>query len=72
MVPSNIHKQVAMIAVENDEIIRAVVLRGLTASGVDVTDSQLVDRRGRRIARCSIMRNKRTDVGYGGNQERIH
>ena len=47
MVPSDIHKQVALIGVENGESIRTVVLRGLRAIGVDVPDDQLVDRRGR-------------------------
>jgi len=50
MVPSDIHKQVALISVENGESIRTVVLRGLKAIGVDVPDDQLVDRRGRRRA----------------------
>jgi hypothetical protein len=50
MVPSDIHKQVALIGVENGESIRTVVLRGLKAIGVDVPDDQLVDRRGRRRA----------------------
>lgn len=50
MVPSDIHKQVALIGVENRESIRTVVLRGLKAIGVDVPDDQLVDRRGRRRA----------------------
>jgi hypothetical protein len=50
MVPSDIHKQVALIGVKNGESIRTVVLRGLKAIGVDIPDSQLVDRRGRRRA----------------------
>lgn len=50
MVPSDIHKQVALIGVENRESIRTIVLRGLKAIGVDVPDDQLVDRRGRRRA----------------------
>lgn len=50
MVPSDIRKQVALIGAENGESIRTVVLRGLKAIGVDVPDSQLVDRRGRRRA----------------------
>ncbi len=50
MVPSDIHKQVALIGIENGESIRTVVLRGLKAIGVDVPDDQLVDRRGRRRA----------------------
>ena len=50
MVPSDIHKQVALIGVENGESIRTVVLRGLRAIGVEVPDDQLIDRRGRRRA----------------------
>ena len=46
----DIHKQVALIRVENGESIRTVVLRGPKAIGVDVPDSQLVNRRGRRGA----------------------
>ena len=68
----DIHEQVALIGVENGEGARAVILRGLNAIDVDVPDNQLVDRRGRRRARCSIMRHNRTGGGYGGNQERIH
>jgi hypothetical protein len=48
MVPSDIHKQVALMGVENGESIRTIVLRGLKAIGVNIPDSQMVDRRGRR------------------------
>lgn len=48
MVPSYVHKQVALIGVKNGECIRTVVLRGLRAIGVDIPDNQLVDRRGHR------------------------
>jgi hypothetical protein len=50
MVPSHIHKQVALMGVKNGESIRTVVLRGLKAIGVDIPDDQLIDRRGRRRA----------------------
>jgi hypothetical protein len=39
MVPSDIHKRVALISVENGESLRTVVLRGLKAIGVDKPDS---------------------------------
>jgi len=48
MVPSDVRKQIALIGIENGENIRTVVLRALKAIGVDVPDSLLVDRRGRR------------------------
>ena len=38
MAPSHIHKQVALIGIETGESIRAVVLRGLKAIGVNVPD----------------------------------
>jgi len=50
MVPSDIHKHVALIGVENRKSIRTVILRRLTAIGVEISDSQLVDRRGCRRA----------------------
>jgi hypothetical protein len=48
MVPPAVHKQVALMSVQHGESMRAVVLRGLKAIGVEVPDEELVDRRGRR------------------------
>lgn len=48
MVPEAIRRQVAMMGVNRGENIRTVVLRGLRAIGIDVPDSELADRRGRR------------------------
>jgi hypothetical protein len=48
MVPESIRRQVAMMGVNRGENIRTVVLRGLQAIGIDVPESELADRRGRR------------------------
>jgi hypothetical protein len=48
MVPPAVHKQVALMSVQQGESMRTVVLRGLKAIGVEVPDGELVDRRGRR------------------------
>lgn len=48
MVPESIRRQVAMMGVNRGENIRTVVLRGLQAIGIDVPESELTDRRGRR------------------------
>lgn len=48
MVPPAVHKQVALMSVQQGESMRTVVLRGLKAIGVDVPEEELVDRRGRR------------------------
>ena len=48
MVPPAVHKQVALMSVQQGENMRTVVLRGLRAIGVDIPDEELVDRRGRR------------------------
>lgn len=48
MVPETVRRQVALMSAERGENIRTVVLRGLRAIGIDVPESQMVDRRGRR------------------------
>jgi hypothetical protein len=48
MVPKSVRRQVALMGAERGENIRTVVLRGLRAIGVDIPDSELIDRRGRR------------------------
>ena len=48
MVPRAVHKQVALMSVQQGESMRTVVLRGLKSVGVDVPDDQLVDRRSRK------------------------
>lgn len=48
MVPPAVHKQVALMSVQQGENMRTFVLRGLKAIGVDIPDEELVDRRGRR------------------------
>ena len=48
MVPPAVHKQVALMSVQHGESMRAVVLRGLKAIGVDVPEDHLVDRRSRK------------------------
>lgn len=48
MVPETIRRQVALMGAERGENIRTVVLRGLRAIGIDIPDSELADRRGRR------------------------
>jgi hypothetical protein len=48
MVPERIRRQVAMMSAERGENLRTIVLRGLSALGIDVPESEFVDRRGRR------------------------
>lgn len=48
MVPESIRRQVALMGADRGENIRTVVLRGLQAIGIDVPESELTDRRGRR------------------------
>ncbi|GEC36490.1 hypothetical protein JOH52_000807 [Sinorhizobium meliloti] len=48
MVPSSVRRQVALLCAERGESMRTVVLRGLQAVGVDIAETELVDRRGRR------------------------
>lgn len=48
MVPEAVRRQVALMGADRGENIRTVVLRGLRALGIDVPDSELGDRRGRR------------------------
>lgn len=48
MVPESVRRQVALMSADRGENIRTVVLRGLRAIGIDVPDSELRDRRGRR------------------------
>ena len=48
MVPPAVHKQVALMSVQQGESMRTVVLRGLRTIGVDIPDEELVDRRSRR------------------------
>ena len=48
MVPEAVRRQVALMGADRGENIRTVVLRGLRAIGIDIPDSELADRRGRR------------------------
>lgn len=48
MIPTSVRRQVALLCAERGESMRTVVLRGLRAVGVDIADTELVDRRGRR------------------------
>lgn len=48
MVPEAVRRQVALMSADRGENIRTVVLRGLRAIGIDIPDSELADRRGRR------------------------
>jgi len=48
MVPEAVRRQVAIMGADRGENIRTVVLRGLRAIGIDIPESELVDRRGRR------------------------
>jgi hypothetical protein len=48
MVPPSIRRQVALMSAGRGESIRTVVLRGLRAVGIEIPDSELADRRGRR------------------------
>jgi hypothetical protein len=48
MVPEKIRRELAHLCAERGENIRTVVLRGLRAVGIQIPESELVDRRGRR------------------------
>lgn len=48
MVPERVRRQVALMGADRGENIRTVVLRGLRAIGIDVPESEMGDRRGRR------------------------
>jgi hypothetical protein len=48
MVPEAVRRQVAHLGVDRGENIRTVVLRGLRAIGIEIPESELTDRRGRR------------------------
>ena len=50
MVPSTVRRQIALLCAERGESMRTVVLRGLRAVGVDIAETELIDRRGRRKA----------------------
>lgn len=48
MVPESVRREVALMCADRGENIRTMVLRGLRAVGIRVSDSELTDRRGRR------------------------
>lgn len=48
MVPKSVRRQVALMCADRGENIRTMVLRGLRSVGVQVSESELTDRRGRR------------------------
>ena len=48
MVPEGVRRQVALMGADRGENMRTVVLRGLRAIGIDIPESELSDRRGRR------------------------
>lgn len=48
MVSESIRRQVALHCAHRGENIRTMVLRGLRAIGIQVSESELTDRRGRR------------------------
>ena len=48
MVPETVRRQVALMSAERGENIRTIVLRALRAIGINVPESELGDRRGRR------------------------
>jgi hypothetical protein len=48
MVPESIRRQLGIMCANRGENIRTMVLRGLRAVGIQVSDSELTDRRGRR------------------------
>lgn len=48
MIPASVRRRVGVLSAERGENIRTTILRGLVAIGVDVPESELVDRRGRR------------------------
>jgi hypothetical protein len=48
MVPAKVRRQLALLCAERGESMRTVVLRGLRNLGVEIDETELVDRRGRR------------------------
>lgn len=48
MVPKSVRRQVALLCADRGENIRTMVLRGLRSVGIQVSESELTDRRGRR------------------------
>jgi hypothetical protein len=48
MVPKSVRRQVALMCADRGENIRTTVLRGLRSVGIQVSESELADRRGRR------------------------
>lgn len=48
MVPESVRRQVALMCADRGENIRTMVLRGLRSVGIQVSESELTDRRGRR------------------------
>jgi len=48
MVPKSVRRQVALLCADRSENIRTLVLRGLRSVGIQVSESELTDRRGRR------------------------
>jgi hypothetical protein len=48
MVPARVRRQVGLLSAERGEPLRTTILRGLLAIGIDVPESELVDRRGRK------------------------
>lgn len=51
MVPESVRRQLALMGADRGENMRTVVLRGLRAIGIQIPESELADRRGRRRAR---------------------
>lgn len=48
MVPASVRRRVGVLSAERGENLRTTILRGLVAIGVEVPETELVDRRGRR------------------------
>jgi hypothetical protein len=48
MVPESVRRQVALMCADRGENIRTMVLRGLRSVGIEISESELTDRRGRR------------------------
>jgi hypothetical protein len=48
MVPESIRRQMALLCADRGENIRTMVLRGLRSVGIQVPETELTDRRGRR------------------------
>jgi hypothetical protein len=48
MVPEAVRRQVALLCARRGENIRTMVLRGLRSVGIQISESELIDRRGRR------------------------